>query len=64
MRPQLLVPANTFHASHLLSGASGYALLASTEWPGVEPPDVEQGDIDALAEAYPGLREEIGAFAG
>ena len=64
MRPQLLVPANTFHASRLLSGAAGYALLASTEWPGVEPPDVEQGDLDALAEAYPGLREEIRAIAG
>jgi uncharacterized protein len=64
MRPQLLVSANTFHASHLLPGEVGYALLANTEWPGVEPPDVEQRDIDALAGAYPGLREEIRAFAG
>ena len=63
MRPQLLVPANTFHASHLLPGEVGYALLASTEWPGVEPPDVEQGNIDALAEAYPDVREEIRTFA-
>ena len=55
--------ANTFHASHLLPGEVGYALLASTEWPGVEPPDVEQGNIDALAEAYPDLREEIRTFA-
>jgi uncharacterized protein len=35
MRPQLLVPGGTFHTSRL---AAGYALLASTEWPGVEPP--------------------------
>jgi uncharacterized protein len=64
MRPQLLVPANTFHASHLLPGEVGYALLASTEWPGVEPPDVEQGNIDALADAYPSLREEIRTVTG
>jgi predicted cupin superfamily sugar epimerase len=63
MRPQLLIPGGTFHTSRLAPGAS-YALLASTEWPGVEPPDVEQGDIDALAEAYPAFREEIYAFAG
>jgi uncharacterized protein len=43
MRPQLLVPANTFHASHLLPGEVGYALLASTEWPGVEPPTSSKG---------------------
>jgi hypothetical protein len=41
-----------------------YALLASTEWPGVEPPDVEHGDIDALIEAYPDYREEIRAVTG
>jgi predicted cupin superfamily sugar epimerase len=65
MRPQLLVPGNTFHTSRLRrSGADGYALLASTEWPGVEPPDVEHGDIDALVGAYPDFREEIHAFAG
>jgi predicted cupin superfamily sugar epimerase len=63
MRPQLLVPGGTFHTSRLAPGA-GYALLASTEWPGVEPPDVEQGDIDVLAEAYPEFREEIYALAG
>jgi predicted cupin superfamily sugar epimerase len=61
MRPQLLVPGGTFHASRLAPGA-GYALLASTEWPGVEPPDVEHGNIHALAEAYPDFREEIYAF--
>jgi hypothetical protein len=60
-RPQLFLPGGTFHTSRLAPEAS-YALLASTEWPGVEPPDVEHGDIEALIEAYPDLREEIHAF--
>ena len=60
-RPQLFLPGGTFHTSRLAAGV-GYALLASTEWPGVEPPDVEHGDIKALMEAYPNLRAEIAAF--
>ena len=60
-RPQLFLPGGTFHTSRLAAEAS-YALLASTEWPGVEPPDVEHGDIEALMEAYPDFREEIRAF--
>jgi uncharacterized protein len=60
-RPQLFVPGGTFHTSRLASG-TGYALLASTEWPGVEPPDVEHGDIDELVAAYPDFREQILAF--
>ncbi len=62
MRPQLLIPGGTFHTSRLAPGAAGWALLASTEWPGVEPPDVEHGDIDALVKAYPDFREQIRAF--
>jgi hypothetical protein len=61
-RPQLFVPENTFHTSRLATGRTGYALLASTEWPGVEPPDVEHGDVEELAAAYPDFREEIRAF--
>ena len=61
-RPQLFIPGDTFHTSRLKSGAAGWALLASTEWPGVEPPDVEHGDIEALVQAYPDLREEIHSF--
>src|SRR5215213_4649668 len=60
-RPQLFVPGNTFHTSRLGPG-TGYALLASTEWPGVEPPDVEHGDIEALVESYPDMAEHIRAF--
>ena len=51
MRPQLLIPGGTFHTSRLPAG--GWALLASTEWPGVEPPDVEQGDPERLAATHP-----------
>jgi uncharacterized protein len=63
-RPQLFVPGDTFHTSRLASGATGYALLASTEWPGVEPPDVEHGDIEELVAAYPDFREQIRRFTG
>jgi uncharacterized protein len=60
-RPQLFVPGDTFHTSRLGPGAN-YALLASTEWPGVEPPDVEHGDIESLVESYPDMAEHIRAF--
>lgn len=55
MRPQLLIPGGTFHTSRLPAG--GWALLASTEWPGVEPPDVEQGDPERLAASHPEAAE-------
>ena len=54
-RPQLLIPGGTFHTSRLPDG--GWALLASTEWPGVEPPDVEPGDPERLAASHPGAAE-------
>lgn len=62
-RPQLFVPGSTFHTSRLSPGGSGYALLASTEWPGVEPPDVEHGDIEALIETFPEVADHIRAFS-
>ena len=60
-RPQLFIPGGTFHTSRLASEGS-FALLASTEWPGVEPPDVEHGDIEELIMAYPDFGEQIRAF--
>ena len=63
-RPQLFVPGDTFHTSRLASGGTGYALLASTEWPGVEPPDGEHGNVEALAAAYPDFRDQIRRFTG
>jgi hypothetical protein len=61
--PQLFIPGGTFHTSRLAPG-SNHALLASTEWSGVEPSDVEHGDIDALIKAYPDYREKIRALTG
>ena len=61
MRPQLLIPGGTFHTSRLPQG--GWALLASTEWPGVEPPDVEQGDPARLAESHPDAADWLRSMA-
>ena len=58
MRPQLFIPGGTFHISRLRKGGS-FALLGTTEWPGVEPPDVEIRDRDKLLADYPGFRDEI-----
>jgi predicted cupin superfamily sugar epimerase len=61
MRPQLTIPGGTFHVSRLRTGGA-YALLGTSEWPGVEPPDVEVSDPEALMVAYPAMREQIAAF--
>jgi predicted cupin superfamily sugar epimerase len=63
-RPQLFVPGGTFHTSRLASGDSGYALLASTEWPGVEPPDVEHGNVEELLASFPEMDTQIRTFTG
>jgi len=62
MRPQLFIPGGTFHVSRLEPGGSGYALLSSTEWPGVEPPDVEKGDPRRLTERFPKFKDHILQF--
>jgi len=49
---QLLIPGNTFYTARVI-GRRRWFLGASTEWPGVEPADVEIGDIDTLAAKYP-----------
>ena len=51
-RVQLLIPGNTFHTAHII-GKRRWFLGASTEWPGVEPRDVELGDLDTLVAAHP-----------
>ncbi|MBV9266521.1 MAG: cupin domain-containing protein, partial [Acidobacteriaceae bacterium] len=61
MRPQLFIPGGTFHVSRLRRGGS-YALLGTTEWPAVEPPDVELGSRDELMRAYPAFVHEISNF--
>ena len=62
MRPQLFIPGGTFHISRL-HATTGYALLASTEWPGVEPADVEHGEIDEVSASFPKAAQLIREFA-
>jgi predicted cupin superfamily sugar epimerase len=62
MRPQLFIPGQTWHVSRVRPGGE-YALLATTEWPGVEPPDVELGDPGVLGDRYPDLAPRIAEFA-
>jgi uncharacterized protein len=62
MRPQLFIPGETWHVSRVRTGGE-YALLSTTEWPGVEPPDVEVGDPDGLAERFPELAPRIAEFS-
>src|SRR6266516_3535462 len=55
-RVQLLIPGNTFHTGRVIPESfRGWFLGASTEWPGVEPVDVEIGDGEALAAKYPAV---------
>ena len=62
MRPQLLVPANTFHAGRIRAGGA-FALLGTSVWLRAEPSDVEMGNADALAAAYPDEASEIASFS-
>jgi len=58
---QLVIPGNTFHTARVV-GQRRWFLGASTEWPGVEPVDVEIGDVDALASKYPEIAADLLAF--
>jgi uncharacterized protein len=58
---QLLIPGNTFHTARIVGGRRWF-LGASTEWPGVEPADVEIGDVDALGAKYPDVASDLRAF--
>jgi hypothetical protein len=42
--------------------AGRWFLGASTEWPGVEPVDVEFGNAEALASRYPKVATKIKSF--
>src|SRR5260370_11068473 len=58
---QLLIPGSAFHTARVI-GRRRWFLGASTEWPGVEPADIEIGDVDALAAKYPDAAEDLRAF--
>ncbi len=49
---QLFLPGGTFHTARLRAGGRWF-LGASTEWPGVEPSDVELGERAVLVERFP-----------
>jgi predicted cupin superfamily sugar epimerase len=61
-RVQLFIPGNTFHTARI-AGQRRWFLGASTEWPGVEPADVEIGDLEALAAKYPAVAADLRAIA-
>jgi uncharacterized protein len=58
---QLYIPGGTFHTARVI-GERRWFLGASTEWPGVEPADVELGNADELAAKYPKVAAEIRTF--
>jgi len=58
---QLLIAGNTFHTARIM-GKRRWFLGASTEWPGVEPADVELGDVETLAAKYPEAAANLRAF--
>jgi predicted cupin superfamily sugar epimerase len=60
-RLQLFIPGNTFHTARV-TGRKRWFLGASTEWPGVEPADVEIGDLEALVTKYPEAAADLRAF--
>ena len=61
-RVQLLIPGGTFHTARVI-GRRRWFLGASTEWPSVEPADVEIGDADALSAKYPQVPRDLRAFS-
>jgi uncharacterized protein len=58
---QLFIPGNTFHTARVV-GSRRWFLGGSTEWPGVEPADVELGKMDELAKKYPSVADEIRTY--
>jgi len=58
---QLYIPGGTFHTARIV-GDRRWFLGASTEWPGVEPADVELGNADTLVTKYPTVAAEIRSF--
>jgi predicted cupin superfamily sugar epimerase len=62
MRPQLLIPAGTFHLARLRSPAT-WALLGTTSWPAVAEGELEFTDAADLKQRYPHAADLIAAFA-
>ena len=62
MRPQLFIPASTFHVARLAAGGE-CALLGTTSWPGVADGEFEWGDPAALQARQPEWADRIAASA-
>jgi len=62
-RPQHFLPGGTFHTARLAAGGAWF-LGGSTEWPGVEPADVETGDRVRLAAQFPKAAALLDDFSG
>lgn len=60
-RPQLFLPANTFHAARVVWGGE-FSLLGTSVWLRAEPADVELGDVDSLAASYPVIAKQLRDF--
>lgn len=58
---QLFIPGNTFHTARV-AGSRRWFLGGSTEWPGVEPADVELGKMEELAAKYPSVAQQIRTY--
>jgi uncharacterized protein len=61
MRPQLLIPAGTFHVARLEDGGE-WALLGTTSWPGVADGEFESGDAAVLRQRHPEFAGQLAAF--
>lgn len=59
-RPQLFLPANTFHAARVARG--GYSLLGTSVWLRAEPADVEIGDVGTLLAKFPEAAQYLREF--
>lgn len=62
-RPQLLIPAATWHVSRLVE-ERGFALLGTTEWGVFESGELELGDPVVLAREYPEFKDRLQPLAG
>jgi hypothetical protein len=62
MRPQLFIPAGTFHVARLEDGGV-CALLGTTSWPGVADDEFERGDASLLQRRHPEIAQQIAEFA-
>jgi predicted cupin superfamily sugar epimerase len=62
-RPQLLIPAATWHVSHVLD-EHGFALLGTTEWGSFDAGELELGDLLTLEGEYPAFQRHLRSLAG